>query len=204
MHEPAYEPREDEYIQWDYGKGYVDALADTGLGMARTVDTSACPWCRTPFDEQFLFCPHCGKSLAPLRMYQKLVDKGLEEAEVRRLCRLATAAAGVHDGHLAVEFVSAERIAELNARHRKRANATDVLAFPIDGAPVPRGQRPHVDGTGPAGARELGDVVICPEYASDVREAIVHGVLHLVGLDHETDNGEMLALQRRVLAQVGA
>jgi len=126
------------------------------------------------------------------------------EAEVRRLCRLATAAAGVHDGHLAVEFVSAERIAELNARHRKRANATDVLAFPIDGAPVPRGQRPHVDGTGPAGARELGDVVICPEYASDVREAIVHGVLHLVGLDHETDNGEMLALQRRVLAQVGA
>ena len=34
MHEPAYEPREDEYIQWDYGKGYVDALTDAGLGMA--------------------------------------------------------------------------------------------------------------------------------------------------------------------------
>ena len=60
------------------------------------------------------------------------------EAEVRRLCRLATAAAGVHDGHLAVEFVSAERIAELNARYRMRATATDVLAFPIDGAPAPR------------------------------------------------------------------
>src|SRR5918911_5173062 len=42
MHEPAYEPREDEYIQWDYGKGYIDALADAGLGMARDLDTSAC------------------------------------------------------------------------------------------------------------------------------------------------------------------
>jgi probable rRNA maturation factor len=126
------------------------------------------------------------------------------ESEIRRLCRLATAAAGVHDGHLAVEFVSAERIAELNARYRRRASATDVLAFPIDGAPAPRGQRPQQDGAAPAGARELGDVLICPEHASDIREAIVHGVLHLVGLDHETDNGEMLALQRRLLAQLGA
>ena len=41
MHEPAYEPREDEYIQWDYGKGYIDALADAGLGMARTVDATS-------------------------------------------------------------------------------------------------------------------------------------------------------------------
>jgi len=126
------------------------------------------------------------------------------EPEVRRLCRLATAAAGVRDGHLAVEFVNAERIAELNARYRNRASATDVLAFPIDGAPAPRGQRPDDEGARPAGARELGDVIICPEQASDIREAIVHGVLHLVGLDHETDNGEMLALQRRLLAQVSA
>jgi len=126
------------------------------------------------------------------------------EPEVRRLCRLATAAAGVRDGHLAVEFVNAERIAELNARYRNRASATDVLAFPIDGAPAARGQRPDDEGARPAGARELGDVIICPEQASDIREAIVHGVLHLVGLDHETDNGEMLALQRRLLAQVSA
>ena len=126
------------------------------------------------------------------------------EAEVRRLCLLATAAAGVQDGHLAVEFVSTERIAELNARYRKRATATDVLAFPVDGAPAARRERPHVDGTGPAGTRELGDVVICPEQASDIREAIVHGVLHLVGFDHETDNGEMLALQCRLLARVSA
>ena len=61
----------------------------------------------------------------------------------------------------------------------------------------------HVGWHGPAAVTrvELGDVVICPDRAGDVREAIVHGVLHLVGFDHETDAGEMLALQRRLLAQ---
>ena len=45
------------------------------------------------------------------------------------------------------------------------------------------------------GPRELGDVVICPEHTEDLTEAVVHGVLHLCGYDHETDDGEMLALQ---------
>ena len=49
------------------------------------------------------------------------------------------------------------------------------------------------------GPRELGDVVICPEHTKDLTAAVVHGVLHLCGYDHETDDGEMLALQRRVL-----
>jgi len=49
------------------------------------------------------------------------------------------------------------------------------------------------------GERELGDVVICPEHTVDLREAIVHGVLHLLGMDHETDSGEMLALQGELL-----
>ena len=110
-------------------------------------------------------------------------------AEVRRLCALAAASAGVRDGHVAIEFVGSERISELNGRHRGQALATDVLSFPIDAAePV-------------AVARELGDVVICPEHTADLREAIVHGVLHLTGMDHETDHGEMLALQRELLAQ---
>ncbi len=57
-----------------------------------------------------------------------------------------------------------------------------------------------VDADGPvAGPRELGDVVICPEHTHDLTEAVVHGVLHLCGYDHETDAGEMLALQDRVL-----
>ncbi len=48
--------------------------------------------------------------------------------------------------------------------------------------------------------RELGDVVICPEHTEDLEEAVVHGVLHLVGMDHETDEGEMLALQAQIMA----
>jgi probable rRNA maturation factor len=47
--------------------------------------------------------------------------------------------------------------------------------------------------------RELGDIVICPEHTVDLREAIVHGALHLVGMDHETDDGEMLAVQAEIL-----
>jgi probable rRNA maturation factor len=50
-----------------------------------------------------------------------------------------------------------------------------------------------------AGPRELGDVMICAEHTDDLVEAVVHGVLHLCGYDHETDDGQMLALQDRVM-----
>jgi probable rRNA maturation factor len=109
-------------------------------------------------------------------------------AEILRLVELAAASAGVLDGHLAIEFVTPVRIAELNRAHRSKDAPTDVLSFPIDGADAD-----------PAGPRELGDVVICTEHTTDVREAVVHGVLHLVGMDHETDDGEMLVLQRELL-----
>ena len=52
------------------------------------------------------------------------------------------------------------------------------------------------------GPRELGDIVICPQHTVDLREAIVHGALHLAGMDHETDDGEMLALQRELMSWV--
>jgi probable rRNA maturation factor len=108
--------------------------------------------------------------------------------ELRAPVAAALAAAGVEDGHLAVEIVDEGRIRELNRAHRGRDEPTDVLAFPVDGA-------------GPtAGPRELGDVAICPERCSDVTEAAVHGVLHLCGHDHETDAGEMLDLQEQILA----
>jgi probable rRNA maturation factor len=110
-------------------------------------------------------------------------------AEVHRLSARAAACAGVHEGHLAIELVDAERIVQLNAQYRDVRGPTDVLSFPVDGR----------DPVGAPRARELGDVVICPEHTRDLREAIVHGVLHLVGFDHEVDSGEMLALQRRLL-----
>ena len=97
----------------------------------------------------------------------------------------------VEDGHVAVEFVGADEIAALNAEHRDKGGPTDVLSFPVDGSgPIP----------GPPALRELGDVVICPEHTVDLTEAVVHGVLHLVGMDHETDEGEMLALQAEIVS----
>jgi probable rRNA maturation factor len=113
---------------------------------------------------------------------------------VRSLCVRTATRLGVEAGHVAVEFVDADRIAELNARHRARAEPTDVLSFPIDGieAPISGGPPP-----------ELGDIVICPQHTADLREAVVHGMLHLLGMDHETDDGEMLSLQRELLADTG-
>jgi probable rRNA maturation factor len=121
----------------------------------------------------------------------QLLSGPLPLGKAERLCALALASAGVKDGHLAVEFVDSGRIAELNGEYRGKQGPTDVLSFPVDGA--------DPDAPGEGVMRELGDVVICPEHTADVSEAIVHGVLHLVGMDHESDDGEMLALQAEIL-----
>jgi probable rRNA maturation factor len=85
---------------------------------------------------------------------------GLREEDVRQAALLAASTVGIADGHLAVEFVDAGRIAALNAEHRGKEGPTDVL------------------------------------------EAVVHGVLHLTGMDHESDEGEMLVLQAEILGWV--
>jgi probable rRNA maturation factor len=117
-----------------------------------------------------------------------LAGRVVREADIRRLCTIAAASAGVSEGHLAIVFVDSARIALLNGEHRGKQSPTDVLSFPIDGVHA-------LDGV----PRELGDVVICPEHTVELYEAVVHGVLHLVGMDHETDTGEMLALQAELL-----
>jgi probable rRNA maturation factor len=115
----------------------------------------------------------------------------LTEQQILCLCEKAAASRGIHDGHVAVEFVDAGRIQELNAEHRDKHTPTDVLSFPIDGVePLSGAELP----------RELGDIIICLQHTADLREAIVHGMLHLLGMDHETDDGEMLALQGELLA----
>jgi probable rRNA maturation factor len=117
-------------------------------------------------------------------------DVEVPEGEQRlgKAARATLAAVGLTDGHVAISFVDAARMRRLNSEHRGIDEPTDVLSFPVDG-------------TGPvAGPRELGDVVICREHTEDVTEAVVHGVLHLCGYDHETDDGEMLELQDRLMA----
>jgi probable rRNA maturation factor len=108
---------------------------------------------------------------------------------VRRVVAGALARGGLVAGDAGVVFVDADEMAALNARHRARDEPTDVLTFPVDG----RAQLP-------AGVpRQLGDVVVCPAVAgrdgTPIATLLVHGVLHLVGYDHEIDAGEMLARQ---------
>ena len=106
-----------------------------------------------------------------------------------RISRWARAAAGARgrNAELALRIVGAAEGRRLNLLWRGRDYATNVLSFP-----APAGTR------GSLAARSLGDIVICPPQAADLREAIVHGALHLVGMDHETDSGEMLALQAEI------
>jgi probable rRNA maturation factor len=107
--------------------------------------------------------------------------------EMRELCELVLTSVGITDGHLAVEFVNENRIRELNRAHRDHDEPTDVLSFGVDeNQPL-------------NGPRELGDIVICPDHTADIREAVIHGALHVAGMDHETDGGEMLALQKELL-----
>ena len=119
-----------------------------------------------------------------------VVSEGPTAVEVEELCALAFASAGIDEGHLAIEFVDEDRIRTLNREHRRIDRPTDVLSFGVD-----------EDGHS-AGPRELGDIVICPPCTEDLREAVVHGALHLSGMDHEADDGEMLALQAELMRWV--
>jgi probable rRNA maturation factor len=120
----------------------------------------------------------------------------VDEPAAAEAVRSALAAEGVRSGEVGVAFVDERRIAELNAEHRGKPSATDVLSFPIDGrALLPEGI-----------PRQLGDLVVCPAVASaegtPIATLLVHGALHLVGYDHETDDGAMLARQSELLSEV--
>ncbi|HEY4450185.1 MAG TPA: rRNA maturation RNase YbeY [Solirubrobacteraceae bacterium] len=157
--------------------------------------------------------PPASGTMIEVELFDATATPGrLAGADVRRLCTRAARSRGVSDGHVAVELVNSARIAQLNAEHRGKPAPTDVLSFPIDGAAAAAAvearvgaasgatggppERPHAGGV----PVELGDIVICPEHTADLREAVVHGMLHLLGMDHETDSGEMLALQAEILA----
>jgi probable rRNA maturation factor len=119
-------------------------------------------------------------------------------------------------------FVDEGAIADLNSRFLGHDGPTDVLAFPIDEEPADSGRSPDSGGTGPGFTAEpeevptlLGDVVICPAvahrnapdhagtYEDEIALLVVHGLLHLLGLDHE-DAAEaevMEAKERDLLAR---
>lgn len=118
-------------------------------------------------------------------------------------------------------FVDEQAIADLNSRFLGKEGPTDVLAFPIDDEPAPGGRSPDEGGTGPGGplASEeeeipvlLGDVVVCPTVAErnaaehgvtvddEVALLVVHGLLHLLGMDHlESAEAERMEQREREL-----
>jgi len=128
---------------------------------------------------------------------------------VARLVARVLALEGVDGAELTVAFVGDRRMRALNRDHRGRDEVTDVLSFPIEDE-VPRGGAPDPS----APPLLLGDVVVDLRQALrqaraaglppslEVALLLVHGVLHLLGYDHEVDAGEMAARQAALLEEV--
>lgn len=135
-----------------------------------------------------------------------------------RLARAVLETMGVRGAvEVAVMFVTADTIAELKRTYLDSGaeGPTDVLSFPIDAVSIESGRNPDSAGPGPqrtpdldAAPLLLGDVVVCPSvareqapthagtYEDELALLIVHGLLHLLGLDH-ADDGERDAMQAR-------
>lgn len=138
----------------------------------------------------------------------------------------------IGDSQVAVCFVSDAEIAQMNEAFRKKKGPTDVLSFPAKRKRRPFASRrnktyteaaENIEGTeksrGRPGARTaetyLGDIAIAPETArryakkngrslsNELRVLILHGVLHLLGYDHETDRGEMDRMERKLRRRFG-
>jgi len=99
----------------------------------------------------------------------------VDEAAAVELARSVLAGEGVGSGELGLAFVGPDESRALKQEHLGVDEATDALAFPIDGL-----------GAVPAGMpRQLGDVVVCPDVVgAEWRGPLVHALLHLVGYDH--------------------
>ena len=134
-----------------------------------------------------------------------------------RLARDVLDAEGVGgDVEMSMLFVDEPAMAELNRRFLGSEDPTDVLAFPIDEDVIEAGRSPDSGGPGPGTLAQeasevpivLGDVVLCPSvaqrqapehagtYHDEMALLVVHGILHLLGMDHADDKGAE-AMERR-------
>jgi len=104
----------------------------------------------------------------------------------------------------AIAFVTGSEIAHLNKTYRKKNRPTDVLSFPAQSA----AKRPNKN-------KFLGDIAIAPTVArryakkngrsleNEICILILHGILHLLGYDHETDRGQMDRVERKLRRKLG-
>ena len=122
----------------------------------------------------------------------------LDEAAAVAVLAGTFAAEGMDDGEVGLTLVGRAEMARLNASHRGKPEPTDVLSFPLDM------RDPLPDGV----PRQLGDVVVCPAYAraegTPIEHLLVHGALHLLGYDHDADDGEMLRRQDQIVEELAA
>ncbi len=102
-------------------------------------------------------------------------DEEVDEAGAVALAQRVLAGEGVESGELGLAFVRPEESRALKSEYLGIDEATDALAFPLDGLEeLPDGL-----------PRQLGDVVVCPDVVgSEWRKPLVHALLHLVGYDH--------------------
>ena len=124
---------------------------------------------------------------------------GVAESEIDRVVAAVLLAEAVGEVEVGVIIVGESDMQDLNREHREQDSITDVLSFPIDD-----------DESLPGVLRMLGDVAICLPVvlaqaterevspAAELTDLLIHGVLHLLGYDHETDAGEMLARQDEI------
>ena len=144
----------------------------------------------------------------------------MDVARWAELARRVLDARGVKgETEVSLLFVDEDAIAALNEQFLGKSGPTDVLSFPIEDEPGPTGRSPDFGGSGPGSAAEqgelslLGDVVVCPAVAArnavdhevafddEVALLVVHGLLHLLGMDHERDDEaeRMEALEQQML-----
>lgn len=130
--------------------------------------------------------------------------------DIDRIVAVATRTAESEgaSGEISITLVDRARMAELNEQHMGKTGPTDVLAFPIDG--------PGDPGLGEDGPpRMIGDLVLCPEVAAgqaasgveaEIDLLVAHGVLHLLGYDHDTEAGaeQMRLREFNLTGQSGA
>ena len=131
--------------------------------------------------------------------------RGLEEflARARKRLRIVPDAVGVC-------LVSDAEMGRWNRAYRGKHGPTDVLSFRFDGRPGGKARRHLVSGAHGGADSYLGDIAIAPAVAernarrlgrtldSEMRILILHGLLHLMGYDHETDDGHMERRERRL------
>jgi len=124
------------------------------------------------------------------------------ETSITSVAQFALIESGIHrDSELSIQIVTEEIMSELHMKWMNLPGPTDVLSFPMDE------MKPNSATSGPG---IVGDLVLCPSYAEkngkqtlekELELLTVHGVLHLLGYDHEEENEEvvMFALQEEIL-----